>query len=739
MGHLDDDIEKPDLPKRTGARGTPTSGTSHGRGRAGTALHPSTVLFLAANPLEVPHLQLDDECRSIEEKLRSGRFHHHVRFRSRWAARRDDLLQALNEDNPTVLHFSGHGAGDQGLCLQAEDGSVVNLSSVELARIMRSAGNGVLVVVLNACYTEVQARALMSYVPCVIGMSGSIGDGSAIAYAVSFYRALAFGRSVANAHAQGIAALPLSEDREFTRDATTVDGLDITLPGMAPRLFARSEVDAEEIYLVQAQYVCTRRTIIIEATLEEFHPEVLARITEELHQLTGDFSIRVIGVEAGSVRLIVELSQESARLLDDLEATGRLRQLGGRDVTAVLSAPSGRGMLPTARGAEVPAHRASADAIEDSAGREIVVPPATTLVVPPAPLPLTPGRPGSPRKPILDEEWPLIIAALLGDDLRMRQEARALLWTEVQEYVLHRAQLPLPQVVDDKDVRLDIALAVLRKLERNNYAALCEWRVRHASGRNASRWWTFVSVITKSATIDWVRTSRLNLASRGAPLVWAQVEPTDPSAFAEFLIPSSSPPEPALEPLWLANALSSELASIMDLSPRLYESALRFAAERRHAQGVGADPPFLARAASVATETMTALALEPGHNANLAVSCALLHDTIEDTGATHAELVDRFGVPIADGVRALSRRPTLPKREQFADSLRRIQVQPTEVWMVKLAERITSLASPPRTWSRESFERDRQEAIIVADALGQASAELDGRLRDCIASYPRSL
>jgi (p)ppGpp synthase/HD superfamily hydrolase len=117
----------------------------------------------------------------------------------------------------------------------------------------------------------------------------------------------------------------------------------------------------------------------------------------------------------------------------------------------------------------------------------------------------------------------------------------------------------------------------------------------------------------------------------------------------------------------------------------------------------------------------------------------LLHDTIEDTGATHAELVDRFGVPIADGVRALSRRPTLPKREQFADSLRRIQVQPTEVWMVKLAERITSLASPPRTWSRESFERDRQEAIIVADALGQASAELDGRLRDCIASYPRSL
>jgi hypothetical protein len=84
-------------------------------------MEPSTVLFLAANPVRLQWLQLGEECRAIEDKIRAAKFRDRLRFRSRWAARPDDLLQALNEDTPTVLHFSGHGDGDQGLCFQAED------------------------------------------------------------------------------------------------------------------------------------------------------------------------------------------------------------------------------------------------------------------------------------------------------------------------------------------------------------------------------------------------------------------------------------------------------------------------------------------------------------------------------------------------------------------------------------------------------------------------------------------
>src|SRR5262249_28915847 len=54
-------------------------------------------------------------------------------------------------------------------------------------------------VVLNACFTKRQAEDLSRYVDCVVGMKRAIGDASAIAFAVGFYRALAKGSSVKTA------------------------------------------------------------------------------------------------------------------------------------------------------------------------------------------------------------------------------------------------------------------------------------------------------------------------------------------------------------------------------------------------------------------------------------------------------------------------------------------------------------------------------------------------------------
>jgi (p)ppGpp synthase/HD superfamily hydrolase len=170
------------------------------------------------------------------------------------------------------------------------------------------------------------------------------------------------------------------------------------------------------------------------------------------------------------------------------------------------------------------------------------------------------------------------------------------------------------------------------------------------------------------------------------------------------------------------------------IDPERYVAALRFAAERHHAQRVpGSEYPYLVHVVSVAAETIAAIV--PGVDADLAVVCALLHDTVEDTGTTHAELVEQFGAAVADGVLALSKDSVLPKPAQMADSLRRIQAQPHAVWMVKLADRITNLGPPPRLWATDKRRRYRDEAITIADALGAASAVLDARIRARIAAY----
>src|SRR5882724_1594466 len=189
------------------------------RSSACVVMRPSTILFLAANPAQLPELRLDEECRTIEDELYKAKFRDQIRFRSRWAARPDDLMKALNDDSPSVLHFSGHGAGEQGLWfLSEEDDSPVSVSAECLGQVMRTAGKRVTIAVLNACYSEVQAQALVAHIPCVMGTSAAIGDKAAIIYAGSLYRALASGESVADAHEQGIASLGLHTATRRVRD-----------------------------------------------------------------------------------------------------------------------------------------------------------------------------------------------------------------------------------------------------------------------------------------------------------------------------------------------------------------------------------------------------------------------------------------------------------------------------------------------------------------------------------------
>ncbi len=174
----------------------------------------------------------------------------------------------------------------------------------------------------------------------------------------------------------------------------------------------------------------------------------------------------------------------------------------------------------------------------------------------------------------------------------------------------------------------------------------------------------------------------------------------------------------------------------MSFSTDRYVAALRFAGVRHGAQRMPRpDVPYVVHVATVAAEVIAAL---PAGDPDLAIACALLHDTIEDTATSRAEVEAAFGAAVADGVQALSKDPALPKADQMADSLRRIRAQPHEVWMVKLADRITNLAPPPSYWTADKKRRYRDEAYEIADALGAASPALLARLRaraDAYAQY----
>ena len=150
----------------------------------------------------------------------------------------------------------------------------------------------------------------------------------------------------------------------------------------------------------------------------------------------------------------------------------------------------------------------------------------------------------------------------------------------------------------------------------------------------------------------------------------------------------------------------------------------------------GSEIPYINHIGLVAMEVIAALPHTSCANPDLAVQCALLHDTIEDTPCTYNDITQEFGATVAAGVLALSKDTSLgSKAEQMADSLVRIKQQPKEVWMVKLADRITNLQPPPNHWSTDKIVYYQQEARKIHSQLGSASDHLAQRLAQKIAHY----
>ena len=172
-------------------------------------------------------------------------------------------------------------------------------------------------------------------------------------------------------------------------------------------------------------------------------------------------------------------------------------------------------------------------------------------------------------------------------------------------------------------------------------------------------------------------------------------------------------------------------------SQEKYIKAIKYAAEAHLGQTVpGSDLPYLIHVTMVAMEVIAALEHEDGLGGDLAVQCALLHDVIEDAGVSYEKLAAAFGKDVAEGVLALSKNNILKsKQEKMADSLGRIKDQPREVWMVKLADRITNLQPPPSHWSAEKVEQYREEGKSILQELGGASAYLAERLGQKIIDY----
>jgi hypothetical protein len=186
-----------------------------------------TVLFLAANPLDQEELRLDEEVRSIGEMIRKAEHRDAVHLESRWAVRPLDVLQAINECKPRIVHFSGHGSDQDEIIFQDNSGNSKLVSKEAIVQTLAAASDDIQLVFFNSCYSRGQAEAVVTHIPAAIGMNTAIGDDAARVFAGQFYSAIGFGHSIARAFQQARAAMMLEGiPEENTPELFVAPGLD---------------------------------------------------------------------------------------------------------------------------------------------------------------------------------------------------------------------------------------------------------------------------------------------------------------------------------------------------------------------------------------------------------------------------------------------------------------------------------------------------------------------------------
>jgi hypothetical protein len=155
-----------------------------------------TILILSANPKGTLPLRLDEEVREIKEGLRRAKVREQFSIVSAEAVRYRDIHRAILDHSPQIIHFSGHGAGVNGLVFEDETGQAKLIDAKALAEMFELFTDQVECIVLNACYSQKQAKAIVDKIGYVVGMSKAIGDKAAIEFAVGFYDALGAGKSI---------------------------------------------------------------------------------------------------------------------------------------------------------------------------------------------------------------------------------------------------------------------------------------------------------------------------------------------------------------------------------------------------------------------------------------------------------------------------------------------------------------------------------------------------------------
>jgi (p)ppGpp synthase/HD superfamily hydrolase len=177
---------------------------------------------------------------------------------------------------------------------------------------------------------------------------------------------------------------------------------------------------------------------------------------------------------------------------------------------------------------------------------------------------------------------------------------------------------------------------------------------------------------------------------------------------------------------------TAELASVQTILRAASYAAHKHTAQRR--KGAGGEP-YVNHLLEVA-ELIAKVLPEP--DTNLIVA-ALLHDVVEDTGTSNAEVAEIFGPDVASLVAEVTDDKSLPQAERKRLQIVNAPKKTVRAQYIKLADKISNLralrASLPAGWTEERRRQYFAWSRQVVDGLSSPNAALKAEFDRAFADF----
>ncbi|WP_019507873.1 NACHT domain-containing protein [Pleurocapsa sp. PCC 7319] len=165
------------------------------------------ILILTTNPRH--DLKLNRETKDLINVIKRSINRSQFETQFGLAVPPEELHDVFLEHEPRIVHFCGLGTEEHDLILQNSSGEEQVVNPDTLSNLFDSLEKKVECVLLDGCYNEVIANAIAQHIKYVIGISQEIRDNAALDFAIGFYRALGWGKSIEESYMFGRNAIQI--------------------------------------------------------------------------------------------------------------------------------------------------------------------------------------------------------------------------------------------------------------------------------------------------------------------------------------------------------------------------------------------------------------------------------------------------------------------------------------------------------------------------------------------------